>query len=98
MITNFSEGKTCPGERPVLDLCPARNLTRLEITVVCERVHYSACISVLKQRAVLMGATNTRVQYFIPPDLSEAFSSVTDPALGTVPVSEHVVFCSEKGP
>lgn len=97
MITNFSEGNTCPGERPVLDLCPARNLTGLE-NVVCERVHYSACTSVLKQTAVLTGATNTRVQYFIPPDLSEAFSSITYPALDTFPAPEHVVFCSEKGP
>lgn len=82
----------------MLDLCSARNLTGLEIIVVCERVHYSACTSVLKQTAVLTGATNTRQQYFIPPDLLEAFSFITYPALDAFPVSEHVVFCSAKGP
>lgn len=95
MITNLSEGNICQGERPVLDLCPATNLTGLEIIVVCEIVHYSACTSVLKQRAALTGATKSRETYFIAPELSESFSFVIYPALYTFPVSEHVVFCSE---
>lgn len=90
--------KYLPGKRPVLDLCPATNLTGLEIIAACEIVHYSACTSVLKQRAALTGATKSRETYFILPELSEVFSSVTYPALYTFLVSEHVVFCSEKGP
>lgn len=98
MVTHLSQGNICQGERPVLDLCPSTNLTGLEMIVICEIVHYSACTSVLKQKAALRGATKSREPYFIPSELSEAFSSVTSPALDSFPVSEHVVFCSEKGP
>lgn len=40
-------------------------------------VHYSVCTLVLRQRAALMGATESREWYFIASELSEMFSSIT---------------------
>lgn len=61
-------------------------------------VHYSVCTLVLRQRAALTGLTESREWNFIASELSEMFSSITYQALDIFPVSEHGVYCSEKGP
>lgn len=61
-------------------------------------VHYSVCTLVLRQRAALTGPTGSRGWYFIASELSEMFSSITYWALDIFPVTEHGVYCSEKGP
>jgi len=53
MITNLGEGNICQGAETSVRLCPTTDLSGLEMPAVCETDHYSACTSVLKQRAAL---------------------------------------------
>lgn len=61
-------------------------------------VHYSVCTLVPRRRAALTGLTESREWYFIASEHSEMFSSITYQALDIFSVSEHGIYCSEKGP